>query len=418
MTFNPFKEKGVLKDEFFINWNNMYPKSYDKNEVDPYTRTRIILMNGTEFESNWFMHQFSRHCSNNELRRDLALVRRNEQQQQKKIACLKPIDESVLETTIGYEQLAVDLTAALAKMEPNEYVKQILDFALLEDFDHLYRFSDLLENDAGIHAERLVGKYTEIMPGRPTIAEHRHPNDDIRYWVDYKKADPRTKLHIGIITAAEQQTMNYYMNLGTFYHNDYGRKLFQEIGMIEEQHVSGYGSLMDPTTTWLECLLLHEYTECYLYYSCMLTETHSKIKKLWEENLTQELAHLHLAAKLLEKYENRTWEDVFTCGGDFPDILVLESNKDYVREVLENTVRNTSNQEEVVELTDLPENHEYFKYQSIVNDPVRSVPSHDVISNYIKKNGKDYRYQEGPHPIKELDNREKDNTEVGRVPGK
>ena len=33
----------------------------------------------------------------------------------KKIACLKPLDETVLEHTIGYEQLAVDLTAILAQ---------------------------------------------------------------------------------------------------------------------------------------------------------------------------------------------------------------------------------------------------------------------------------------------------------------
>ena len=38
--------------------------------------------------------------------------------------------------------------------------------------------------------------------------------------------------------------------------------------MIEEQHVSQYESLQDPHATWLEMLLLHEYTECYLYYSC------------------------------------------------------------------------------------------------------------------------------------------------------
>lgn len=58
-------------------------------------------------------------------------------------------------------------------------MKQALDFALLEDFDHLYRYADLLEMDKGIKAEELVGGYTELMPGRPTIAHHRHPFDTI-----------------------------------------------------------------------------------------------------------------------------------------------------------------------------------------------------------------------------------------------
>ncbi len=69
MTMNPFLEKPMnLQD--FQNWNQIYPKPYHKNEVNPYTKTRVILMNGTEFEANWFSHQFDRHCDNNDLRRE------------------------------------------------------------------------------------------------------------------------------------------------------------------------------------------------------------------------------------------------------------------------------------------------------------------------------------------------------------
>ena len=59
-------------------------------------------MNGIEVESVMFKHQFHRNCNNNDVRRDLALTRRVEQQQQKRINWLKPIDETALETTIGY----------------------------------------------------------------------------------------------------------------------------------------------------------------------------------------------------------------------------------------------------------------------------------------------------------------------------
>ena len=174
---NPFEQKGCNIDQSFKSWKEIYPKSYSKEFTDPYTKTRIILMNGTEYEANWFSHQFARHCDNMDIRREIALTRRVEKQQQMTISCLKPINESLLEHTIGYEQLAVDLTAILAKREKDPHVKKALDFALLEDFDHLYRYADLLEMDKGIKAEQLVGKYTEIMPGRPTISEHRYPYD-------------------------------------------------------------------------------------------------------------------------------------------------------------------------------------------------------------------------------------------------
>ena len=88
MSMNPFDEKPVSVESTLQDWDSLYPKPYNKHEVDPYTKTRIILMNGTEFEANWFSHQFSRHCDDNDLRREIALSRRVEQQQQKKIAVL------------------------------------------------------------------------------------------------------------------------------------------------------------------------------------------------------------------------------------------------------------------------------------------------------------------------------------------
>ena len=87
---NPFNEKGRLATDSFQSFKQLYPKAYDKREVDPYTKTRIILMNGTEFEANWFSHNFARHVTDNDLRRALALTRAIEKQQQLKISLLKP----------------------------------------------------------------------------------------------------------------------------------------------------------------------------------------------------------------------------------------------------------------------------------------------------------------------------------------
>ena len=90
---------------------------------------------------------------------------------------------------------------------------------------------------------------------------------------------------------------------------------------------------MDANSTWLEMLLWHEYVECYLYWSCYMTETDGCIKALWEENLAMEIGHLHKAAELLKKYENKEWEEVIPCG-DFPAPLSLHENIEYVRAVL------------------------------------------------------------------------------------
>lgn len=412
---NPFELKPMNIYESIDDWCKLYPKPYNKYEVDPYTKTRIILMNGTEFEANWFSHAFSRNCDNNDVRREIAFTRRIEKQQQFKIAHLKPINESILETTISYEQLAVDLTARMAKNEPDQNVKNALDFALLEDFDHLYRYSDLLDMEYGILPEKLVGCYTEIMPGRPTISHHRHPYDEIKCPINNSTAEAITRLHASIITAAEQQTMNFYMNIGQYYTSDIGRRLYQEIGLVEEEHVSQYGSLIDPNQTWFENLLNHEYTECYLYYSCYMDETDPYIKCIWENFFNEEVCHLHRAAQLLEKYEGKHWQQVIP-DGTFPELLTLGPNIEYVRNILKNTVNYTASKEGYIPVCEEPGNFDFVKYQSIINNNVGTVPSHIVIDRYINKHGCDYRFEIAPNPVKELQNRRCDNTCVGRQP--
>ncbi len=410
---NPFEQKPVAIKDTIMDWRTVYPTPYNKMTVDPYTKVRIILMNGIEVESIFFKHQFHRNCQNNDLRRELALSRRIEQQQQKHINWLKPIDETQLETTIGYEHVAVDLTAWLAQNEPNPYVKQALDFALLEDFDHLYRYANLLDLDAQIPAQQLVKSYVDITPGRPTIAEHRFPFDSVKYPVDFKTADLRTKLNILIITAGEQQTMNFYMNIGNTYYNDLGRQLYLEIGMIEEQHVTHYGSLLDPNCTWLENLLLHEYMECYLYYSFYQDEQDANVKSIWEMHLQQEIAHLHDAVDLLRKYENKEWQQVIP-GGEFPKLLQFHDTRDYVRQILGQQILLTANREEYAPVPQLPKDHEFFFYQNKVNHDVNAVASHNVIVEHQKKCNIDYRAEAKTNPVQELTDRTVDNTTIAR----
>lgn len=413
MSYNPFLAKPKNIENTIMSFKKLSPKPYNKNEVDPYTRVRCILMNGTEYEAVWSKHHFNRHCGDNDIRRAVGLIRNCEQQEQKLIANLKPADENVLETTIGYEQLAVDLTAILAQRQTNLFVKNALDFALLEDFDHLYRYANLLESDMGEHAEKYVGSYTEIMPGRPTVAHHRHPYDNIKKPISNMSADPITKCDVSIITAAEQQTMNYYMNLGAFYKHQKGREVYTEIAMVEEEHVSQYGSLIDPSMTMLDDLLMHEYIECYLYYSMYNDEVDAHIKSIWEMLFEQELSHLHTTLALVRKHENKDWYDVIP-GGDFPELISFSPQKEYIRKILGETVNNTSYFEDYISVSKLSDSANFFSYQKKTVKDVNSMPSHIVIEGHINNFKEDYRVQDKEHPVKALRDRKFDNVNLGR----
>jgi len=60
MTFNPLQERGILFERPGRNWGEMNAGPYAKNEVHPYTRAYIILMNGIEAEGALFRPQSAR----------------------------------------------------------------------------------------------------------------------------------------------------------------------------------------------------------------------------------------------------------------------------------------------------------------------------------------------------------------------
>jgi rubrerythrin len=398
MAFNPLKEKGIPIEKQFKNWSELNTVPYDKDTVHPYTRTAGILMNGIEVEGAFFSHNFARHTDDLELRKKLALIRRIEQSQQKEINWMIPADESNLEVTIGYEQVAVDLTAYLAENEKDSYVKQALDFALLEDFDHLYRYANLMRITMGKDASSVTKQYTEITVGRPTKLEHRYPLDDVRKYADKNTADLMTILHILTIISAEQQTMNFYMTVGDRIEENIGRGLYLEIAQIEEQHVTHYESLLDPRTTWFEQLLFHELNECWLYYSLMQSESDNRAAKVWEKNLAMEIEHLKIAADLMKQYENRDPEELISSG--FSHLFKFKSNIDYVRNILKTQYNYNAMDTEFVPGERLSRDHRYYKHQAIVN--AGGVPSEEVIEKVIDKEGTDYRQEiAGPHPVEE-----------------
>jgi hypothetical protein len=330
MSLSLLESKGCPIERQQFTWREMVQKPISKLDDDAFTRVRIILMNGVEMEALRFQHACAR--MNRELQQPLARVRRLEQHQATTINWLIGADHSPLETTIGYEQVAIEVTAAVAQREPDPYLAQTYRFGLLEDFDHMYRYSALLDRLEGKDANNILQSYTDILPGRPTVDEHRHPHDDLREHYDRTRATPLSKLHALTIMAAEQQTHNYYMNIGPLFSDPLARQLYAEIASIEEQHVTQYESIIDPHETWLEKWVLHEAAEVYNYYGFVQQETNPRIKALWERFLDYELGHLALATDLFQKYERRDVAEILPQ--TLPEPIPFESQREFVRETL------------------------------------------------------------------------------------
>jgi hypothetical protein len=281
------------------------------------------------------LHAFAQRQQ--DLRLALARHRRIGHQQQVLINWLLPPDQSPLETTIAYEQVAIEVTASLAQHEPDPYLQQQYRFALL----------DRLE---GKDPNNILQSYTDVRPGRPTLFHHRAPVDDLRRPYDRSSAAPISKLNALTIVAGEFQTRDYYMNVGPLFADPVARGLYAEISLVEEQHVTEYESLIDPGETLLEKWLLWEATEVYNFWSCLRQESNARVKQIWETCLAHELGQLHAVAALVERVERRDpWGIV---PKELPDPIDYSSHRAFVRDVLEAEVHLRSIGEDFVEGTE------------------------------------------------------------------
>jgi rubrerythrin len=334
MSLELMKEKGIALDQQEFDWRDLVRTPTSKLDDDAFTRVRTILMNGIESEALRFQHACAR--MNKELQLPLARVRRVEQHQQTLVNWLLPADLSPLETTIGFEQVAIEVTASVAQHEPDPYLAQVYRFGLLEDFDHLYRFSALMDRVYGGDSNNILQNYTDILPGRPTSVEHRAPEDDLRECYDRKNAEPISKLNAVTIMAGEHQTHDYYMTIGPMFSDPIARQLYAEIASIEEQHVTQYESIIDPQESWLEKWLLHETAEIYNYYSCLQYESNPRVRAIWERFVNYELGHFHFVLDLFRQLEKRDPAEIIPAS--LPEPIEYKSHRQFVRQVLRDEV--------------------------------------------------------------------------------
>jgi hypothetical protein len=337
-------EKGVPIDRQVFTWREFGVSPYSKLDDDAFTRARVILMAGIEGESVRFSHACAR--MNGDLRIPLARIRRIEHQQQKVVNWLNPPDQSPLETTIGFEQSVIEVTAGLAQQEPDPYLAQIYRFGMLEDFDHLYRFAALMDRLTGMDVNNILQSYTDVIPGRPTSVEHRAPEDDVRMPYDRNTASVISKLNTLTIVSAEHQVHEYYTNIGPTFSDPIARMLYAEIVSVEQQHVTQFESLIDPGETWLEKWLLHECNEVYTYWSCLGQEVNPRLKSIWERFLSYELGHLHFVMDLMRTIERRDPEALLPA--TLPPPVPFESQRKFIRETVANEAHLRANGTQIV----------------------------------------------------------------------
>jgi len=131
----------------------------------------------------------------------------------------------------------------------------------------------------------------------------------------------------------------------------------------------------------LEKMAMMELNEAYNYFSCAQTESDPRIQGIWELFTRMEIAHFNECARLIKKHEGRDIQDIMKANVIEP-LIVFESNKDYVNQVIDEQLDLAPHNMEFVRLRDLPDDWASFAYQRVVN--AKGVPSEEVVSKAVR----------------------------------
>jgi len=145
-----------------------------------------------------------------------------------------------------------------------------------------------------------------------------------------------------------------------------------------------YESLIDPTESIYEKLLLHEFTEVCNYYTCLEDESCPHGKKVWEMFLNFELEHLKIASEIFKKHEKRDPEEVIGNKIIMPN--KFKSQKEYVKEILFSQVDKRlcgTEKQGYTFISELPSDWAGYNVQKKVNEmtspsenTIRIIPHH------------------------------------------
>jgi hypothetical protein len=155
------------------------------------------------------------------------------------------------------------------------------------------------------------------------------------------------------------------------------RQLYAEIASVESQHITHYGSMLNPDETLLAKLVLGEACEVWNYAGCAQQESNPRVKALWEQFLDYELGHLQAAIRLFEEVEGRDAAELLG-DGKLPPFIAFRSQREFVRKVVQEETQLRKRGTEFVD--ESQEGKSSLEYRQAVN--AGGSPSETVAATY------------------------------------
>lgn len=371
----------------------------------PAEQLHLLLLDIAEQSAAMDSALLAANAFTQDTKRDLALIRRVDVRQRATLASIGLGTDSPLEQGLLLALLSLQLCAALAQRLPDGPLRRGLDFVLPEFQDELYRLSNLMMLLEARPAQPLLQGCAEIMPGRPLIACHRHPYDEVRRPLP-PDADLFSHLASRLMQGLALAKEAFYLQSARQTESPAARGLYLELSLLAQQHATHFGSLLPPCPPIVQ-LLEAQYLEAYLYDSCGRAAESPALRRLFLSERDHELAHLHKLRALAARESG-----VQPPLPSFPAPLCLAPCKGYVRDTVQ-SVGLTLLRGKNVPVGQLSPGADYFRYQQLLCGQA-DTPSHSIVAQLIAQTGSDYRFEIAPHPIDALQNRRADNTQVGR----
>jgi hypothetical protein len=327
--FNPLDHAGMPLERQSRDWRELRMGGLDPEDVGSHTSCRVLVMRGVENHAVEYDGWAWRSEPDPDLRGQLGRLRSAEARQRRTLAGLLRPPGGVLEAALAYERAAIDLDSWLARIEPDAGRRKVYQCDALEDFDHAYRYADVVDLVRRRRAGWMVDEVDDVIPAR---FETGQPEPGYEGAAESATPAPLSELNALTMLAVERHMTAFYDNAGPGRVHPFARPVYREVSRVEHDQVLRHQVLVDTGTGRWEQLVIREYNECRLYHAFLEHESDPRVRAVWELNLQMELGQLRLACDLLRRFDGR--EPGEFLGTGVPEASGFDRNKEFLRQLL------------------------------------------------------------------------------------
>jgi hypothetical protein len=230
-----------------------------------------------------------------------------EQVHENALGCLNDRLESFLERRVAWQNAHLVRLAELAAGEPDDGVKVVYKYLLMDHLSHRRILANKLSHTEGLSP--LAQPEFTPLEGRPIDDQFIEMADAVKTPYDRRTASPLTKIGVRLVLAQELALRDGYRSVMPYNMDGHLQRIYQRLALVDQRHIAMVHSLLSPGETPLEFAYLGEAAQIAAFRRALKVEAPPTVRQVFAQMLSDHQRHAETISQLIQEDEGRSVED-------------------------------------------------------------------------------------------------------------